>query len=236
MLRTIAIIISILTLSGSGSETIPSSDTGDIRGKIQIIRDDGGDLLGRQFIANRYQTRHFQLDDGDRSGGALRYTLPEKAVIYLVPDRKAYPLARPAQSRSVVLDQRNLMFYPQVLAIQRGTTVLFPNNDDVYHNVFSYSNPKQFDLGRYPKGQFRSVQFNEQGVVRLYCDIHAHMNAIIIVLENPYFTSPNDAGEYRIANVPSGSYTAHFWYGRNLVDTRTIDVAPDMLHILDFTY
>jgi plastocyanin len=236
MIRPLITILSILSFSGSGSGTGPGADTGDIRGRIHIIRTDSGDLLGRQFIANRYQSRHFQPEESVRSTGAPRYTLPEKAVIYLVPEAQSSPVTHTGSGRRVVLDQRNLMFYPQVLAIERGTTVFFPNNDEVFHNVFSYSSPKQFDLGRYPKGQFRSVRFNEPGIVRLYCDIHAHMNAVIIVLEYPFFASPNDSGEYTIPNVPAGSYTAHFWYGRNLIDTRSIQIETNKIHILDFTY
>ncbi len=212
------------------------SVTGELRGTISITRDDSNDLLGRQFIANRYHSRQFRIDEPAQDAGGLRYSIPEKAVVYLEPKDPEVRLVPSGRTRRVVLDQRSLMFYPQVLAVERGATVIFPNNDNVYHNVFSYSKAKQFDLGRYPKGHFRTVQFDEPGVVRLYCDIHAHMNAVILVFDHPYFTTPNESGDYRLLHVPPGLYTVHLWYGRNLVESREVKIDAEKSHILNFTY
>jgi plastocyanin len=98
------------------------------------------------------------------------------------------------------LDQRNQTFVPWVLAIPVGTTVDFPNSDSTFHNVFSLSKARRFDLGRYPKGATRSVRFDRPGVVRVFCEIHSHMNAYV-GLAHRYFTT-DEAGRYRIANVP----------------------------------
>ncbi len=84
------------------------------------------------------------------------------------------------------LDQRNEAFFPYVLAVQAGTSVAFPNDDRTYHNVFSFSKAKRFDLGRYPRGQSKSVRFDRPGVVRVFCDIHSHMSAFILVFAHPY--------------------------------------------------
>ncbi len=213
-----------------------AEDLGAIRGQILITRDDREELMGRQRISGRYLSRSERSPESTASIRPERYTIPEKTVIYLEPDESIRDRVASRSSNRVILDQRDLMFYPHVLPIQQGTTVVFPNNDDVYHNVFSYSKPGQFDLGRYPQGQFRTVRFDTPGIVRIYCDIHAHMNAVILVLENPYFTSPDESGDYSIPDVPAGRYTVHFWYGRNLVESRTIDVRSGSVSTLNFVY
>lgn len=213
-----------------------AEEPGTVRGHIYITRDSRDDLMGRQRIADRYLSRSERSPDSAGSVKPERYTIPEKTVIYLEPDESIRSRIVSTSSSRVILDQRNLMFYPHVLAIQQGTTVVFPNNDDVYHNVFSYSRPRQFDLGRYPEGQFRTVTFNTPGVVRIYCDIHAHMNATILVLDNPYFTSPDESGNYSLPEVPAGRYTIHFWYGRNLVESREIEIKPGSVSTVNFVY
>jgi plastocyanin len=109
------------------------------------------------------------------------------------------------------LDQRNQSFVPYVLAIPAGTTVQFPNNDRTYHNVFSLSKTKRFDLGRYPRGESRSVRFDHPGVVRVFCEIHSHMNAFILVFAHRYFATTDADGHYRIRDIPPGSYTVVVW-------------------------
>jgi len=109
------------------------------------------------------------------------------------------------------LDQRHQTFVPFVLAITAGTTVEFPNNDRTYHNVFSYSKAARFDLGRYGKGHTKSWRFDRPGVVRVFCDIHSHMSAFILVFAHRYFTVTGPAGHYRIPDVPGGSYTLAVW-------------------------
>jgi plastocyanin len=210
--------------------------SGTIRGEVIITRDDREELMGRQRIANRYLFRSVRSPETLRPIKPERYKLPQKSVIYLEAEDPVHTTIAPSSSNRVILDQRDLMFHPHVLAIEQGTTVIFPNNDDVYHNVFSYSNTRQFDLGRYPKGQFRTVTFDTPGVVRIFCDIHAHMNAVILVLDNPYFTSPDDTGTFRIPDVPSGKYTVHFWYGRNLADSRHIEIKPGSITNINFVY
>ena len=79
------------------------------------------------------------------------------------------------------MDQRNETFLPRLLAVQTGTTVDFPNSDSTYHNVFSLSRARRFDLGRYAAGKTKSVRFDRPGVVRVFCDIHSHMSAFIVV-------------------------------------------------------
>src|SRR2546429_9741325 len=92
------------------------------------------------------------------------------------------------------LRQQNETFVPHVLPITRGSTVEFPNDDPIFHNVFSLSTAASFDLKRYPRGQSRSQEFPKPGIVKVYCHIHSHMSATILVMDHPYFTIPGTDG------------------------------------------
>jgi plastocyanin len=111
----------------------------------------------------------------------------------------------------VVLDQRDLSFYPHVLAVRVGTTVDFPNDDRVFHNVFSFRDGKRFDLGMYPVGTMRRVTFDHAGVSRLFCNIHPNMAAYIVAVDTPYFATTDRSGAFAMPDVPAGSYTFGAW-------------------------
>jgi plastocyanin len=115
------------------------------------------------------------------------------------------------QREKVVLDQRNLTFYPHVLAVRVGTTVDFPNNDRVFHNVFSFRDGKRFDLGLYPVGAVRQIKFDRQGLSRLFCNIHPKMAAYVMAVDSPYYAVTEKAGEFTLRDVPEGSYTYRAW-------------------------
>jgi plastocyanin len=110
--------------------------------------------------------------------------------------------------------QEHETFSPRVVAVTRGSTVDFPNFDPFFHNVFSLSGAGTFDLGRYPNGQSRSRQFTRAGIVKVYCHIHSQMSATILVLDHPFFATPEADGEFTIANVPPGQYTLVGWHER----------------------
>jgi plastocyanin len=129
------------------------------------------------------------------------------AVVWL---EAANAPAQPQSSR-VVLDQRNLMFTPHVLAVRVGTTVEFPNNDKVFHNVFSFRDGKKFDLGMYPKGMSKRIVFDKPGLARLFCNIHPNMAAYVLAVDTPYFAVSNERGAFSIPGVPPGTYTYHAW-------------------------
>ncbi|EDY80720.1 hypothetical protein VDG1235_337 [Verrucomicrobiia bacterium DG1235] len=116
------------------------------------------------------------------------------------------------------ISQENFVFEPALLPIQVGTTVAFPNHDEEYHNVFSYSKAKRFDLGRYMPDEkpVPTQTFNKPGQIILRCDVHEHMKAVILVLETPYFTSSDTEGSFTLADIPKGEYTLKAW-----VDTKT---------------
>jgi plastocyanin len=115
-------------------------------------------------------------------------------------------------ARKAVLDQRNMKFIPFVLPVLVGTTVNFPNNDKSWHNVYSKSDAKKFDLGLYAPGKSRSVTFDKPGVVRVLCNVHPSMEAFIVVKEHPYFAAPDQSGNYRLDNVPIGKYRLQAWH------------------------
>ena len=157
-----------------------------------------------------------------------------RSVVYLETAPQA-AFEAPAPGRAV-LDQRNEAFVPYVLAVTVGSTVDFPNSDRVYHNVFSLSKPRRFDLGRYPKGQSRSVRFDQPGVVRVFCEIHSHMNAFILVFAHRYFATTDAEGRYRIEGVPPGAYTLAVWNDGQVRARREVRVAaPGDVAEQDFT-
>ncbi|HYC56075.1 MAG TPA: hypothetical protein VEL28_14165 [Candidatus Binatia bacterium] len=119
--------------------------------------------------------------------------------------------AKPADQAIRQVDKK---FIPEVLPVLAGTTVHFPNDDIVAHNVFSLSRVAPFDLGIYPRGQTRSVVFEETGLVKIYCNIHSRMVASIVVLANPWFTVTAEDGSFTLDNVPTGGATVRTWYPR----------------------
>jgi plastocyanin len=122
------------------------------------------------------------------------------------------------------LDQKDEAFLPYVLPIAVGTIVDFPNRDRTYHNVFSLSRVKSFDLGRYARGQSKSVLFDHPGVVRVFCDIHSHMSAYILVFAHRFFAATDPEGRYHIDGVSPGSYELSVWTDGRVRETRPVRV------------
>src|SRR5687768_13352930 len=147
-----------------------------------------------------------------------------RAVVYLeTAPRAALESREPVRAR---MDQRNETFLPHVLAVDSGTLVDFPNNDSTYHNVFSLTKTNKFDLGRYARGKSKSIRFNSPGVVRIFCDIHSHMSAFVLVFSHPFYAKPEVDGRYRIDNVPPGTYKVSAWHEGETRETKTVTVPP----------
>jgi plastocyanin len=125
--------------------------------------------------------------------------------------RSANAHVRQGLAGPAVLRQRSLKFAPQVLAVQAGTVVDFPNDDRVFHNVFSFRDGKKFDLGVYPVGSTRQVTFTQAGVSRLFCNIHPNMAGYVVVVDTRWFGSSDAEGRFHIADVEPGTYTWHAW-------------------------
>jgi plastocyanin len=189
---------------------ISAPSTGAIRGRVEL-RQPPADHEPRPNVADLgMQTGHGATDR-------------RRSVVYLDPaPRAAFDIREEPRAR---LDQRNETFIPHVLAIVAGTTVDFPNNDRTYHNVFSLSQTKSFDLGRYAAGRSKSVRFDKPGIVRVFCDIHSHMSAYVLVFSHRYFAVTDEQGRYRIENVPPGTYNVVAWNEALGPQTRRVTVA-----------
>src|SRR5581483_11482012 len=120
----------------------------------------------------------------------------------------------PATKLRAKMIQKNKTFIPHVLAIRVGATVDFPNLDPIYHNAFSNYDGQLFDVGLYPPGSSRSVRFARPGIVRVFCNIHASMSAVIVVLDTPYYDTTKADGRFEIDNVPAGDYKLTFFHER----------------------
>lgn len=236
ILLQVAFPVLMIAQEGVTADTLPAPRYAEIHGKISLSKKDdthSGNMHDRMF--GMYSV-HGGNESSALSGPILATParLSERAVVYLESDElNQGPYISNVKNPS--LDQRNLQFHPQVLPVIVGTKVEFPNRDNLFHNVFSYSQAKEFDLGRYPKDDSRSVTFDRPGVVRVYCDIHSHMSATILVLKHPYFTSPDDAGAYVLSRVPPGKYRVVLWYDRDPLERKTVEVKAGEVLQLDFT-
>ena len=187
----------------------------------------GGSIRGRVEVRREVRPLEARPTVGDLGMPAQR-DAPDRrrSVVYLErAPQGAFEVPSPGAHAS--LDQRNQAFAPYVLAVTVGTTVDFPNRDRTFHNVFSLSKPKRFDLGRYPRGESRSVRFDQPGVVRVFCEIHSHMNAFILVFAHRYFATTDAEGRYRIDDIPPGAYTVAVWNDGEVRTTRAVRVPEE---------
>lgn len=185
---------SIIPLAARTGQAPPS---GSIRGRLDIRR-----------LATVPQPRPGVSD----LGGRPPHGVPDvrRGLVYLdVAPRAAFDDREPGRA---VMDQKDETFRPRLLAVPTGTTVDFPNSDSTYHNVFSLSRARRFDLGRYAAGKSKAVRFDRPGIVRVFCDIHSHMSAFVVVFSHPYFRVTDADGRFRIDRVPPGTYTVVGWY------------------------
>ena len=192
-------------------------------------------------IESKIQPRSQTINFYSRRGGPAvppKPTAPvnelENVVLYLEEvNATVPPLTRPPDEVPTIR-QVNETFIPRVLAIKTGDTVHFPNDDPFFHNVFSFSGARTFDLGRYPKNQVRSVKFDRPGIVKIFCHIHSHMNAVIRVFDHPYFSKAGSNGAFSIPQVPEGTYTLVAWHERLKPQKQVIRVRPGENASVDF--
>src|SRR6185295_19420067 len=153
-------------------------------------------------------------------------------VVYAEGAGAPPPHGEPARA---TVAQHHYQFEPGLLAVRRGSVVTFPNLDDEYHSVFSYSKAKRFDLGRYRKDEAPAeLTFDEPGVVKLYCEIHDHMRGTILVLDTPYFAKTAADGAYRLDGVPPGRWVVKAWTEDGSVREQPVDVADGPPVRVDF--
>ena len=154
---------------------------------------------------------------------------PPAAIVYLEGNFAAAPGEKPLMHMA----QKNINFMPNLMAIQVGTTVDFPNLDDTYHNVFSYSKIKRFDLGRYRKDEKPgTVLFDKPGVINIHCEIHERMRGTILVLDTPYFVKTDTTGRFRLEHLPLGQFVLKAWISENEIREHTVELkANATLHV-----
>jgi plastocyanin len=191
----------------SAAPQAPVRGGGTIRGRVTVPNVPAG--LSRPTVA----------EPSSAAQGAVNR---RRVVVYLeAAPRQAFGELPPGRAR---MDQRAEQFSPRVLAITAGTTVDFPNNDRTFHNVFSLSRVRSFDLGRFAPGRTGAVRFDRPGIVPVFCDIHSHMSAYVLVFSHPFFAVSDDDGRYVIDGVPAGTYSLIAWSELGSASTRRVTV------------
>jgi plastocyanin len=203
----------LVTLGTSASSFAGGSITGTVRaeGKPQAEQESAG---------GKYDSRKFKFVE------RINYAELKDFVVYI--DGPLPGVAAPEKLVTVDthrVSQKSAMFAPHVLPVMVGTIVEWPNNDEIYHNVFSSSDAKRFDLDFY-KGNppEKRVTFDKTGRVDVFCSIHANMHCVVLVLENPFYAVADDRGRYAITNVPPGTYQFKAWHERMPVQVKEVTV------------
>ena len=196
------------------------AQTGSIEGKVKLLPR----VVSEARAAQRYPGQPGPVIDIPKT--------PIPAIVFVADRFEGQTFVPPAKHPT--LAQKGAWFVPEVMAVLVGTTVDFPNHDPQYHNVFSYSKAKRFDLGRYPTGESRAVTFDKLGVVKIYCEIHAHMQSFVVVCPNPYFAVTDTDGGFRIDNVPAGKHKLVAWRARGEAFEREADVTEGQTFTIKF--
>jgi len=203
---------------------------GEIRGTVHA---EGKPEVSGDSAGGKYDSRKYKFVE------RVNYAELRNFVVYIDGPMKN---SAPSQTNGTAIvdtkrvNQEKANFTPAVLPIVVGTTVEWPNNDDIYHNVFSMSDAMQFDLGLY-KGnpKEKRVTFDKVGRVEVFCSIHANMHCVVLVLENPHFTITDESGRYVIRNVPAGTYKLKAWHERLPTQVQEITVPADGEVKVNFT-
>lgn len=205
LLRSLALLAVFALSIGSGNA---GTITGTVKGKGPDLPADanGGDYRSRRY----------------RFAEKVDYDRLTDFVVYIDEPK----LASSTATTSAITTQKNAVFDPHVLPVEVGTSVKWPNQDDIYHNVFSMSEPKPFDLGLYHQEKVPVLKFENTGRVDVFCSIHTHMHCIILVLPNRYFTKVDANQRFTIRDVPAGTYKVRAWHER-LPEQVTEIVVPE---------
>lgn len=181
-----------------------------------VLPASAGDVQGHAVITKRLTKKALSPVVYNLRGAVPGPSVPAQAEPVSEFDRLVVVLeggaSRPKPPETVVIDQRNMRFDPDLVVIPTGSTVQFPNGDPIFHNIFSLSKTQPFDLGFYPQGQSRTVKFNRSGIVQVYCHIHANMYAAIVVTSSPWNARPAEDGSFSWSNVPAGHYRLTAWH------------------------
>ncbi len=172
-----------------------------------------------------------RVDLRDSKDSAVRKGLDYSGVVVWLEPMPPSPKNTAQPGLKARMEQRNKTFLPHVLAIEAGTRVDFPNFDPIFHSAFSNYNGKIFDLTLYPPNSSKSVRFDDAGIVRVFCNIHPTMSAVIIVLDTPYYSTTKKDGTFRIENVPAGDYKLRVFHER--ATEETLSALTRTIHVSD---
>jgi len=205
---------------------------GTITGTVHAHGKEGAEATSTG--SGKYESRQFKFVE------RVNYDDMRDFVVYIegavgpklpVPEKHAQVVT----IRNPSVTQKGALFTPHVLPVLVGTIVDWPNNDDILHNVFSFSEAAPFDLGLYKNPTIKSWKFDKPGKVDVFCSIHSRMSCVVLVLENPYFVTTNDKGHYSITNVPPGNYKLKAWHERLPAQVSEITVPETGELKVDFT-
>jgi plastocyanin len=173
-----------------------------------------GEVTGRVVVAQKLTKRKIGPVAYNLRGNPLSVAGPptiasEYSRIAVVLEGAAPVRPEPV---TAVLNQKDKRFAPELLMVPVGSTVSFPNEDPLFHNVFSLSRSRQFDLGYYPQGQTRTVKFDRPGIVQVYCHLHPNMYSAVLVTESPWRLQPAEDGSFAFQNIPDGEYELVVWH------------------------
>jgi len=197
-----------------------------------LVRAQGKEGANEAAGPGNYDSRKFKFAE------RIDYSEINEFVVYLegIVGTNAAPPQKPVQvMTNRRINQKGAMFSPHILPVVVGTTVEWPNHDEIFHNVFSISEAKPFDLGLYKHPEVKRVTFDKPGRVDAFCSIHKAMNCVILVLENPYFASTDGRGRYEIPNVLAGVYKLRAWHERLPGQVKEVTVPETGEVRMDFT-
>jgi plastocyanin len=202
-----------------------SASAGTITGtvKAQATEAPGGRAGGGAYASRRYKFVE-----------RLDYDQLRDFVVYI---DQAFPgVTFTPPKEAAVIRQKDAMFVPHILPVLLGTTVEWPNLDDIYHNVFCMAETKPFDLGLYNSEQPpKRIVFDKPGQADVFCSIHTKMHCIVLVLTNPYFALADEKGRFTLTNVPAGTYQLRAWHERVPGQALTVTVPAEGSVEVDFT-
>jgi len=203
----LAVCLGLATIALTGAATSAGGPNGRVVGRVRLVA-----ATAARPLTTSYSSRTL-LPQGD----------PPREIRNVVVALQGMP-ATVVTPKHYELRQEGELFVPHVLAIARGSFVDFTNEDPFYHNVFSLSRAGTFDLGRFPRGQSRTRDFNRAGLVKVFCHLHSDMSAVVLVFDHPWFATPDDDGLFVLANVPPGRHTVAAWHERVGEARRSVEV------------
>ena len=215
--KTVLIAVVVAGLAATLGTEPSAQEAGGVRGRVSI---------GIPITAKRGTSTY------SRSIPTVALA-PETELRHVVVYVKDAPKTA-VQPMRAEIRQRNENFVPRVVAVTVGSVVEFPNDDPIYHNVFSLSRTKTFDLGRFPKGKSRGERFDKAGVVKVFCQIHSHMSATVMVFDHPWFAIPDEQGNFDLSGVPPGMHQITAWHERLGETTLPLRVEPGRPATIDF--